>query len=77
MKNNNDEMGMGTVLRIINAIMCPAYSSNAIQTLMTGENFYLLLDLQHFRKNINFRLIYEQKVGQYLRNKFNLPKDIF
>ncbi len=51
-------MGMGTILRIINAIMCPAYSSNAIQNMLTGENFYLLLDLQQFKKNINFTLIY-------------------
>lgn len=73
MKNSNDEMGMGTVLRIVNAIMCPAYSSNAIQTLLTGDNFFLLLDLQQFKKNIDFKEIYKMKVGQYLKNKFCLP----
>lgn len=66
-------MGMGTILRIINAIMCPAYSSNAIQTLLTGDNFFLLLDLQEFKKNINFRDIYKNKVEHYLKNKFRLP----
>ncbi len=70
-------MGMGTILRIVNAIMCPTYSSNAIQTLLMGENFFMILDLQQFRKNINFRDIYDQKVGRYLKNKFNLPKEIF
>jgi hypothetical protein len=48
-------MGMGTILRIINAIMCPTYSSNANQILFTGDNFYLILDLQEFKKGINFK----------------------
>lgn len=70
-------MGMGTILRIINAIMCPSYSSNAIQTLLAGDNFLLLLDLQQFKKNINFREIYQQKVEKSLKNKFCLPLEIF
>jgi hypothetical protein len=35
MKRNGDEFGMGIIYRIINAIMSPSYSSNAIQTLLT------------------------------------------
>lgn len=59
MRRTGDEFGMGTIWRIINAILSPAYSSNAIQTIMTGDNFYLILDLQEFRKGIEFRRIYE------------------
>jgi hypothetical protein len=68
---------MGTISRIFNAIFTPAYSSNAIQTLLTRENFYLVLDLQQFKKNIDFRQIYQEKVGQYLKNKFCLPEEVF
>ncbi len=46
MKTNGDEFGMGVIYRIINAIMSPTYSSNAIQNLLTKDNFYLLLDIQ-------------------------------
>lgn len=48
-------MGMGIVSRIISAIMSPSYSINAIQTLLNGDNFYLLLDVQNYKKGINFR----------------------
>jgi len=48
-------MGMGTILRIISAILTPTYSANAVQTLLTGNNFILVLELQNFKKNINFR----------------------
>lgn len=77
MRKVGDEFGMGTVWRIVNAILSPVYSSNAIQTLLTRDNFFLVLDLQEFRKNIPFRSIYEQKVGQYLKNKFLLPQEVY
>lgn len=67
-------MGMGIISRIINSIFSPSYSLNAIQTMLTGDNFYLVLDVQQFKKGINFRYIYDQKIGNLISNKFKLPK---
>jgi hypothetical protein len=33
--------------------------------------------LQQFKKTIDFRQIYEQKVRQYIKNKFCLPEEVF
>lgn len=46
MKHNKDEMGMGVISRIINAILSPEYSSRAIETLFKRDNFQLILDIQ-------------------------------
>jgi hypothetical protein len=67
-------MGMGIISRIINSIFSASYSLNAIQTMLTGDNFYLVLDVQQFKKGINFRYIYDLKIGNLLSNKFKLPK---
>lgn len=37
---------MGVIARIINNIMSPNYSSGAIQTLLVGDNFEFLLEIE-------------------------------
>lgn len=43
MKRIGDEMGMGMVGRVVMAMMSPAYSTNAIVVLLTGDNFRFVL----------------------------------
>lgn len=77
MKENNDEMGIGIVARIVNNIMSPSYSSGTIQTFLMKDNFKFLLEVQEFKKGIGFLEAYEISVGNHLSNRFGLPEEIF
>ncbi len=57
LRKNNDQMGMGTVLRIVKALMS-TYNLKVVEAFLRGQNFYMLLDLQTFKYNIKFKEIY-------------------